>query len=345
LQRWPIAIKFLSYARILPDGRHISDRDTLLDAVTGRRQTVAIAPAHFEIAMPLEFSKSGHLAVSHVRPEIADNTTELIVWETATGQPLLRRPTGPKQIVQCALSPDNRWLAMAAEQKIEMWDLATGKLAAELKHHTPDVPYDPQYYCTGLMFLPGRKLIAAYGDRTALVWEMPPGTEKPPPQRMTERTWADLASTEARPAQDTVWALVNEPAKAVALLRERLKPAAVISEADVSALLADLAGDSFAKREAAARRLRDLGHGIEKSVAAALARATNAEQSRRLKALLDACRDDGPMCPDELRALRAIQALEQIATPDSRALLESWANGVAGAKFTIETRAALERSR
>src|SRR5262249_56399767 len=140
------------------------------------------------------------------------------------------------------------------------WDLATGQRVAELKHRTPDVVrMDAVYYCLGLMFLPGRRLIAAYGDRTALVWQLPPETEKPPPQRMTERTFDDLAALEPRVAQDAVWALVNEPTKALALLRERIKPAA--AEGDLAALLTDLAGDNFARREAADRRLHDLGHG------------------------------------------------------------------------------------
>jgi WD40 repeat protein len=345
IDRRPVTISFPDYVRIAPGERYISDREILIDVITGRRQLVVIPPRGFEVATPPAFTPDRRLCVAHSRPEVADIATELVVYETTTSKPLMRHTVGPRQIVQAALSPDDRWLAMAGEQKIELWDLATGKLAAELKHHTPDVPYDAAAYCTDLMFLPGRKLIAAYGDRTALVWEMPAGTEKAPPQRMSDRTWDDLASMEPRAAQDAVWALVNEPAKAIAMLRERLKPAAAIVEADITALLADLAGDNFARREAAGRRLRELGHGIEKPLEAALAKAANAEQSRRLKALLDACRDDGPMSADERRALRAIQALGLIATPDARKLLEAWAKGVDGAKLTSESKAALERLR
>src|SRR5262249_39408005 len=151
----------------------VSDREVLRDAVTGRRQTVAVAPRSYDISMPLDFSADGRLAVSNVRPEFFDRNGEVVVWETATGQSLLRRPTGKQHTIQAALSPDNRWLALAAEQSVELWDLATGQRVAELKHRTPDVVrMDAVYYCLGLMFLPGRRLIAAYGDRTALVWQL-----------------------------------------------------------------------------------------------------------------------------------------------------------------------------
>jgi WD40 repeat protein len=357
LMRWDVATgrvierpefeaRYRDFLRIMPDGRHVSDRDMVRDAATGRRQRVAVAPPGFEISMPLDFSADGRLAVSNLRSERIDGTGELVVWETATGQPLLRRPTGPKQTIQAALSPDDRWLALAAEQSIELWDLATGQRAAELKHRTPDVVQaDATYYCLGLMFLPGRRLIAAYGDRTALVWQMPPETEKPPPQRLSERTFDDLAAPEPRVAQDAVWALVNEPVKAIELLRERIKPAEAVAVNDLTPLINDLAVNNFARREAAFRRLHELGHAIEKLLEAAAVRVTNAEQSRRLKTLLDACRDDGPMNAAERRALRAIQALGLFDTADARALIESWSKGDATAILTREAKAALERLR
>jgi WD40 repeat protein len=354
LMRWDVATgrvldrpefeaRYRDYLRILPSGRHVSDRELLWDAVTGRRQTVAVAPRGFEISMPLEFSADGRLAVANLRSERIDGPGELVVWETATGQPLLRRPTGKQQTIQAAISPDNRWLALAAEQSIELWDLAIGQRAAELKYRTPDVvQMNATYYCLGLMFLPGRRLIAAYGDRTALFWQMPPETEKPPPQRLSERTFDDLATPEPRVAQNAVWALVNEPAKAMPLLRERIKPAGAIADSDVRSLVTDLADTNFVRREAALRRLHELGHGIEKTLEAAAARTTNTEQSRRLKSLLDACRDDGPMNAAERRALRAIQALGIINSPDARSLLESWSKGDAAAILTREAKAALE---
>jgi WD40 repeat protein len=345
LEHRSVEFNFPAYARTAAGGQHFSDREQLLNALSGRRQTVAAIPTGFELESHLEFSRDGRLAFSHERPDIADDATELVVWEVATGRPLFRRPVGLRQIVPVVLSPDNRWLALPAKQSIELWDLATGQRAAELPYHTPEFLPDPVSYCVGLTFLPSRRLLAAYGNRIALVWQLPPETEKSPPQRMNERTWDDLASAEPRVAQDAVWALVNDPAKAIALLCERLKPAAAIADAALAPLLVDLAGDNFARRDAAFRRLRDLGHVVEKPLEAALPRATNSEQTRRLKALLDECRDDGLMNADERRALRAIQALGQIGTPAAGALLESWSKGADAAILTREAKAALERMR
>jgi WD40 repeat protein len=342
LERRAIDMPYLIFSSIAPGCEHLLVRHLRIDLQRQRRQVVALPPDRFQGTTPLVTSRDGRFLAGHTVPRDR-GPNELVVWEAASGKPLLRIPAGNDHYPQADISPDNRWLAVGGDDAVELWDLATGgRSTSRLAHEVPDWSPGDGSKCLGLMFLPGRRLIAGYRDWTALVWEMPAETAKPSPHRMGERTWDDLSALEPRPAQDAVWALVNESAKALELLR-RIKPAATPADAELVPLIADLGATDFARREAAVRRLREHGHVIEKALENALAAAQGAEQVKRLKLLQEECRDDGPTTADERRAVRAVQALEQIGSAEARELLETWSKGAELATLTIEAKTAFER--
>jgi hypothetical protein len=236
-------------------------------------------------------------------------------------------------------------LAVGKRAGIELWDLLDCKSAPfHAPYLTPDSGYMQPSHCEQLVFLANDRLLAYYADATALVWEMPPAAHTPPEARMTAKTWEELGDNDPRVAQRAVWALRADARAGVSALRRlsRVEPA---DEKLLIALYADLGSTTFAKREAAAKRLKGIGRGAELFLAKAVRTTGNSEERRRARQILDDLPSSGPMNADELRAARAVQAAELIGGDAAKALLVEWAKGDGTAILTREATAALERLR
>src|SRR5262249_13973988 len=108
-------------------------------------------------------------------------------------------------------------------------------------------------------------------------------------------------------------------------------------------LMADLDADDFSRREEASRNLAKLGIEAEPALRKALEAKPSLEKRRRVQALLDGLACQTEMTPDALRQLRAIQALEQIGSPEARQSLRAWPRGARPARATRAPVAALAR--
>src|SRR5262249_32762114 len=125
----------------------------------------------------------------------------------------------------------------------------------------------------------------------------------------------------------------------VAFLKERMRP---ISAEDVARWLGELDSDTFTVRENATQQLERLGKFVEPALKKALEREPSLEAKRRLERLLQRLEDMAP-APERLRALRGLDALEQIGTPDARKILETVAGGAPDAELTLQAKEALGR--
>src|SRR5207248_5200201 len=103
-------------------------------------------------------------------------------------------------------------------------------------------------------------------------------------------------------------------------------------------LVADLGNEQFAVRNAATLELKRLGEAAKPALTQAIAGKPPLEMQRRIEQLL--AQLEGP---ERLRAMRALAALERIATQDAIQVLEKLAGGAAEASLTREARASLER--
>jgi len=154
--------------------------------------------------------------------------------------------------------------------------------------------------------------------------------------------WSDLASDDAAKAYKAIWKLVSGAKQSVPFLAEKLKAAAGVDAQRVEQLIKALDSDKFAEREQAVAELEKLAERAEPALKKLLEEQPSPEARRRAEAIL--AKLGGPVTSSEqLRALRAIEALEHIGTPEARQVLERLATGAAGARETADAKRSVER--
>ena len=89
--------------------------------------------------------------------------------------------------------------------------------------------------------------------------------------------------------------------------------------------MADLDGDEFKTREAAARALAELGPAAAPALEAGLTKNPSAEGRGRIEGMLARWRR--PSAGAEARPGRAVQALQWAGGEQARAVLKAWAAG------------------
>jgi RNA polymerase sigma factor (sigma-70 family) len=310
---------------------------TLWDMVRGKRIGKFDGPKGGATATL--FSPDGRLLA------VAGNDHSLTLSEVVSGQVRARIQVeeGDGNAAALAFSPDGRILAAGyPDRSIRFWDVDTGKPLGRLTGH--------QGRITALTFSPdGQTLFSASSDTTALAWSMksirkaeaPPATDLNP--EALAAAWKSLADTDAQKASDAVRSLIGSGGT-VAFLANRSKPVASADPAVVARLLTELEDRSFETRQAAEDQLTKLSDlaitGLEK----ALAGSPSLESRKRLEHVLDAIVTEEQPRPEMLQALRSIEVLERIGSPEARELLQKLASGDEAARPTRAAKAALDRS-
>jgi WD40 repeat protein len=281
---------------------------------------------------------------------LADPEGNLYLHRAATGKEVRRLPAhgnffrkaarrsfeNPKSdLLDLAFSPDGRTLACEGEGgSVHLWEVATGRERARWVGHEGGV--------WSLTFAAdGRSLVSGGMDGTALVWDAAGGAKPARPEAL-EALWADLASPDAARAWRAVWALAAAPGPAVPFLRDRLRPAAAPEPARLKELLAALDDNDYAVRSRATEDLGEWGELAAPALREALAARPTPEKRRRLEEILAAL-DQGGLPAGQLRAVRAVEALEHAGTPEARHVLERLAGGVPDSPVTLDAAAALRR--
>src|SRR5262249_55322438 len=138
------------------------------------------------------------------------------------------------------------------------------------------------------------------------------------------------------------WTLVASPQQAVPFLKKRLQPAAPVDTERINRLIKSLDDDVFEVREKATAELKKFGEQAEAALRKALAAGPSAEVRLRLESLLEKLGDPSSSA-QRLHALRAVEVLDFIGTPEAQEVLKTLSKGAPEARLTQEAKAALER--
>ena len=319
-----------------PDGRLVAVGTrplTVWEVATGKKRlTVDGIPNAFVFA----FSPDSRLLAAW------DHGGNVVVVDLRTGAAVRRLQTADANdgVSALALSADGKRVAVGSPTgRVTVWDVTTGDTLAPFAGHDGLV--------TGLAFTAdGKRLVTTAQDGTALVWEVP---DKPLPVGLIEsavtgfdEAFRLLGSADAAQAQRGLEYLYRHPAEAVKQTGERMPAPAAVPAAALAQHVADLGSDDFPTREAAVKALEKVGGEASALLKEAVEKSASAEVRKRAAELLG--KIDAPASrPDELKVLRAVEAMENLGTPEARAQLEKWAAGPAGHRVTLEAATALAR--
>jgi RNA polymerase sigma factor (sigma-70 family) len=276
-------------------------------------------------------------------------TPGLLVVETATGQQrqhirfdkLLPAWTWPPTMF---FSPDGEYLLIGdGANGVSIVDPFTSALLHRRQDHRGHVGR--------MVFSPSnRRLATSSGDGTALVWNaddfLRPARPKPVALARTdlEALWSDLAGADAAKAALAIRTLTQDPAQAVAWMRDHLPAAPAPPKPDpkrMDQLLKDLDSDEFEVRKRAEQEIETLAEAARPALEKTLSGQPSLDMRRAVERLLTKLESGGS--PQQLQSIRAVEVLEHLAMPEARQLLQKLADGAPEARLTREAKAALER--
>jgi hypothetical protein len=289
----------------------------------------------------------------------------LRLWELETGKEVSREPMSKHNCITCTFAPDGKTVASGDANGVALWEVATGKQVAELSGYKGELAqllfssdgrtlYTGSYdrmvrlwevrtgrmiqeveghsgWVWGIALSPDEKTIASCSVDTKLVcWDLAglgrPATKKSKLSKPDlEKMLGDLSSSDAGRAYRAVCALAADPENSLPQLEKRLMEARRgMPLSEIAKLIKDLDDDDWGVREDASLDLEKAGPAALGLLKKALTNPPSAEVKRRVTKLIRKL-DPTSMPPEELEAMRGVQALEYIGSAKAKKVLEQLA--------------------
>jgi WD40 repeat protein len=277
---------------------------------------------------------------------VGDNRVWL--WELAGGKErcllgLLPSAYPPKNRSEeappcAAISPDGRTVALGCpDGVIRLFDVARGQPLQPLVGH--------RGWVRAVAFAPeGKSLLSLGVDNKVLTWPLGQALQpwQPKHDRLSadalEALWKELLDEDVVTGYAAMRNLAARPGQALALLREQIKPVLASDSQQVGDLVATLAGNDFNACKRAAIELRKRADLALPALRKTIGRGDD-EIQRRLLERLEA---EYPT-REQLRALRALEVLELMGTPEATKLLGDLATGAQESMLASRAKAIKDR--
>lgn len=246
----------------------------------------------------------------------------VIFFDGVTGKQLAARATEDDEPLHLGYTEDGTFLIVVNHAKAFLFDALRFEKLAE-------VPFDVTTYWRYGAATPGgaEKLLTLFRPADL-------------PAADLESCWKKLDSPRPKEVLEAIWQM-SRAADLASFLRAKIPPVAAPDGEAVRKLIGDLDSRSFAAREAATRKLGEIGALAEPFLRQALKAGPSAEAAERVNRLLSDLQR--PPTPEEVRQRRVIFAIETNGTAAARRTLEAWAAGAAGAYLTEQSKQALGR--
>jgi WD40 repeat protein len=271
------------------------------------------------------------------------NMGRVTVWSMTDGSLLYREGTMGRGLRHIALRPDGRWIAytLRTTRRLALRDITESRADRNLIF-LPTCASN----VTALSFSPdGKHLISGHEDGMCFVWdvnELIARELKAAPPPVPADLWEALAASNAKMAARAVDELTLHPSVTVRMLSERLRPDEKPDPKEVKRLIERLGDPDYEIRQRAEKQLQRWRELVVVELQNAVGERNELEVQERLQRLLNAIHAAN-IEPDRLRAIRAIEVLERIGTPEAKQVLTRMASGAGESMITKEAKWAVER--
>jgi WD40 repeat protein len=347
---------YASMANISPCGRFamfgskivaLSSGSTLFSIVKTQNQN------YYYYGGSSTFSADGRLLATTQNEETMrgnlNSPGTIHLWDVVTGKEIRKIATGANSNA-VTFSADNRLIGFASTKGVKVFDANVGKEIAFFPATDLRIPnyYEGVSATSPFAFAPdGRSLATGHTDGTITIWKVPTPADLPEikPEDF-DKYWDAFVSDAPTESRHNVHRLAQNSDVALKLLNAKFAaPVPKPIDVDLPAVIRKFDAPAFADRQAAIKKVKELGPRSVVALQEAIRTTESVEVRARAEELLEQMKA-GPKthgAGSDLRAIRSIEVLERIGSPAAKKLLEGWAQHISNPRIANEASLALQR--